>query len=38
MFWIKTLLFAAKYLRDRLLDKEHYFTSTSPALMGHIGP
>lgn len=29
---------AAKYLRDRLLDKEHYFTSTSPALMGHIGP
>ena len=24
---------AAKYLRDRLLDKEHYFTSTSPALM-----
>ncbi len=33
MFWDnKDPIVAAKYLRDRLLDKKHYFTSTSPAL------
>lgn len=30
--------FAANYLRKRLPDKEHYYTTVAPYYFGHIGP